>query len=142
MSPAPIAACDVQFDEGVRLTGYSLRLSHDVAWLRLRWLAPRGLDSRLRFFGHAVATQSPEAPILLSFDHDLGFEKMPQRRGNDSFVVVQDILRDVSKLGAEAKFVRAGVFDIDKPLDRLAVRSSSLPMSSQQKALYLPLPRP
>ncbi len=140
MGPAPLVGCDVQFDQGLRLTGYSLRRSGRVVWLRLQWTAPRRPAARLRFFGHAVADQSRDAAILLSFDQDTGLEKTPAPPRGSPLVIVQDVVRDVSELGPEAKFLRAGVFDVAKPLDRLGVRASSLPMSKQQKAVYLPLP--
>jgi hypothetical protein len=138
MQPAPVIPCDVAFERGVRLTGYSFHRAGGVAWLRLHWLAPPGLRDRLYFFGHAVASQDRETPILLGFDQDLGLDRLPRRRPRGPQALVQDIVRDVSKLGPEVKFLRAGVFDMDEPLDRLAVRSSSLPMSREQKAVFLP----
>ncbi|MBI3694165.1 MAG: glycosyltransferase family 39 protein [Acidobacteria bacterium] len=131
MEPAPIVACNVEFEGGLRLTGYSLARSAGAVWVRLRWSAPRRPRGRLRFFGHAVSDQSAETPILLSFDQDLTL---------DNAEVVQDILRDATKLPGGAQFLRAGVFDLDQPLDRFAIRASNLPLNRQQKAIYLPLP--
>ncbi|HYM12178.1 MAG TPA: glycosyltransferase family 39 protein [Bryobacterales bacterium] len=140
--PAPLTACNVVFENGLRLTGYSLRRAGEVMWVRLRWEAPRRLSKRLRFFGHAVADQSRDTPILLSFDQDLGLEKMPAPPRGSPIEATEDIVRDAAKLGAQAKFLRAGVFDVDQPLDRLSVRTSSVTLSRQQKAIYLPLPPP
>ncbi len=141
MDPAPLAEANVAFDRGLRLTGYSLRRSGNVVWLRLRWLAAKRPKGRLWFFGHAVAGQDREARILLSFDQETALERLPPGR-DGTLQFVQDIVRDVSTLGGEARFLRAGVFDLDQPADRLAIRSSSLPMNREQKALYLPLPSP
>ncbi|MBI3664811.1 MAG: glycosyltransferase family 39 protein [Acidobacteria bacterium] len=140
MAPAPVVDCDVAFEGGLRLTGYSLRRAGEVAWLRLRWEAPRPASAQLRFFGHAVADQPSETPILLSFDQDIGLDKLaPPPRGSP-LVVIQDVVRDISKLSAQARLLRAGVFDIAQPLDRLKILSSSLPMDGKQKAIFLPLP--
>jgi hypothetical protein len=138
LGPAPIQSCDVRFERGVRLTGYSLRRGARTAWLRLQWLIPSGEQSRLYFFGHAVASQDRETAILLGFDQDLGLDRRPRPPRGGSFLLLQDVVRDVSQLGPEVKFLRAGLFDMDEPLDRLAVRSSSLPMSREQKAIFLP----
>ncbi|GEM_PF-1155744 len=139
MGPAPVVACNVEFEGGLRLTGYSLRRRGDVAWLRLCWSARRRPKAKLYFFGHAVADQSAGTPILLSFDEETGLNRtLPSPDGQ--LTLIQDIVRDVSKLSGQAKFLRAGVFDIDRPLDRLAIRSSTLTMSKQQKAIFLPLP--
>lgn len=137
LEPAPAVACRVEFEKGLRLTGYSLQRSGGTAWLRLHWLVPPGVRARLYFFGHAVASQERETPILLGFDQDLGLDRMPRPRGGGPITLVQDVVRDVSKLGPGVKWIRAGVFDMDQPLDRLAVRSSSLPMSREQKAVFL-----
>lgn len=138
LEPAPLQHCDVQFEKGVRLTGYSLRRDGRTAWLRLHWSIPTGVRSRLYFFGHAVASQDRETAILLGFDQDLGLDRQPRPRRGGPYLLVQDIVRDVSQLGAEVKFLRAGLFDMDEPLDRLAVQSSSLPLSREQKAIFLP----
>ncbi len=141
MEPAPWIDCDVEFEQGVRLTGYSLRRTGEVAWLRLRWTAAERPEGRLHFFGHAVADQSPDSAILLSFDQDTAFDRvLPGRDGK--FAIVQDVLRDISKLPAHARLLRVGLFDMENPNDRLAIRRSSLPMSKRQKAIYLPLPPP
>ena len=112
LEPAPLQPCDVQFERGVRLTGYSLRRDGRTAWLRLHWLIPAGERSRLYFFGHAVASQDRETAILLGFDQDLGLDRQPRPRRRDSFPLVQDVVRDVSGLGPEVKFLRAGLFDV------------------------------
>ena len=139
MTPAELEACDVEFEDGLRLSGYSLRRAGGVAWLRLRWEARHRPSAKLHFFGHAVADESPAAVIQFSFDQYTALDKaVPSREGK--LVVVQDVVRDVSRLGPEAKLMRAGVFDIDKPNDRIAIRRSSLPMSGPQKAFYLRLP--
>lgn len=140
MAPAPMAACDVEFPGGLRLAGYSVRRSRDVVWLRLRWLAPRRLSQKLRFFGHAVGDQRRDTPIVLSFDQDLNLDRLPPPRTGGPLELVQDILRDASKLGDAAKFIRAGVFDVAKPNDRVAVQSSSIGVDKVQKAVFLPLP--
>jgi len=137
MAPAPTLACNVEFEKGIRLTGYSLHRSGETAWLRLHWLVPPKIRARLYFFGHAVTSQERETPILLGFDQDLGLDRIPRPRSGGPLALVQDVVRDVSGLGPEVKFIRAGVFDMDKPLDRLAVRSSSVPMSREQKAIFL-----
>lgn len=131
MSPAPIEPCDVKFEQGLRLTGYSLRRAAKVAWLRLEWSSPSRPNSDLRFFGHVTAEQSADAPILSSFDQSLEPGRM-----------VQDIVRDVAQLGGEARFLRAGIFNSRFPDRRLAIRASSLPFSKQERALYLPFPQP
>ncbi len=133
MQPAGIEACEVAFERGLRLTGWSLSRSAGAVWLRLRWEAPRRPKGRLRFFGHAVPDQSPEAPILSSFDEDLRFH---------GETVICDIVRRSSPAGDPVKFLRAGVVNLDRPLERLRIRSSSLPLSRQQKAVYLTLPPP
>ncbi len=140
MEPAPLEACVASFEGGVLLSGCSVRRAGDTVWLRLRWSAPRQLDSKLRFFGHAVASRDREARILLSFDQDLELDRRPRPRRPGRLEFIQDIVRDVSKLTPEAKWIRAGVFDVEQPLDRLAVEHSSLPASPEQKAIYLPLP--
>jgi 4-amino-4-deoxy-L-arabinose transferase-like glycosyltransferase len=140
LEPAPLVPVDVLFDGGLRLTGYSVKREGGVAWLRLRWEAPASLAAPLRFFGHAVQSQELTAGILASFDNDLGLDRMPRSPEGRPRVFVQDIARDVSKLDPAIHLLRAGVFDFDHPLDRVAVRSSSLPMSRPQKAIYLPLP--
>ncbi len=138
MGPAPAVSCNVEFERGIRLTGYSLHRSGGVAWQRLRWLVPPRAGGRIYFFGHAVASQDRDTPILLGFDQDLGLDRLPPARRRAPLALVQDVVRDVSRLGPEVKFLRAGLFDMDQPLDRLAVRSSSLPMSPVQKAVFLP----
>ncbi|HYM11165.1 MAG TPA: hypothetical protein VEU62_10545, partial [Bryobacterales bacterium] len=138
MRPAPLEECDVHFEGGLRLTGRSFVRAGDVGWLRLRWSAPGRPKGNVHFFGHVVVEPSPAAPILLSFDHDTGLGRM-HNPGSEELVAVQDIVRDVSKLGEGARFLRAGLFDGERPDVRLPVRSSSLPMSKQENAVYLPL---
>jgi hypothetical protein len=140
MQPAPLVSCEVNFAAGLRLTGYSVKREDGIAWVRLRWEAPASLRDPLRFFGHAVKSEAPETEILASFDHDLALERRPRPRGGRPRVLIQDIVRDVSRLDRDAKLLRAGVFDVTRPLDRLAVESSSLPASLPQKAIFLPLP--
>jgi hypothetical protein len=139
MSPAPMVQCDVRFQGGLKLTAYSVRRAGDIAWVRLEWSAPRPPKQKLYFFGHAVMDQSPDTPILLSFDQDTGLNRIPPSRYGDVHLI-QDVVRDVSKLDSRAKFLRAGIFDFDQPLDRLNIRSSSLASSARQKAIYIPLP--
>ena len=138
MTPAPAMACDVRFEQGLRLRGYSLHRSGNVAWLRLHWTAPGPSRSRLYFFGHVVGDQSPEPKILASFDQDLGLDKLHASRRGGGIEWVQDVVREVSRAGPDAKWIRAGLFDMDRPLDRVAIRSSSLPMNRQQKAIFIP----
>jgi hypothetical protein len=140
MSPGAPVPADVLFEDGIRLTGYSIARAGDAAWLRLHWSIPRGERRRLYFFGHAVASQSPDTAILLSFDHDLGVDRLPRARSGGPLNLVQDIVRDTSKLSPGGKFIRAGVFDLNQPLDRLSVLSSSIPSDPKQKAIFLPLP--
>lgn len=138
MQPAPAVACDVEFERGIRLTGYSLDRGGSTVWLRLHWRIPRGVRQRLYFFGHGVATQAPDTKILLGLDQDLALDRRHESRWGPPLVVTQDVVRDVSQLDPGVKLIRAGVFDMDKPLDRLAVRRSTLPMSREQKAIFLP----
>jgi 4-amino-4-deoxy-L-arabinose transferase-like glycosyltransferase len=133
MQPAAAVPCNVEFGGGLKLTAYSVARSAGAAWIQLHWTAARKPRAKLRFFGHAVASRERDTPILLSFDQDLIL---------DGETATQDVVRDVSKLGPAAKFIRAGVFDVSRPLDRLAIRASDLPWDRGQKAVYLPLPAP
>jgi hypothetical protein len=142
MAPAPISPCNIAFPDGLTLTGYSLRRTRDVVWLRLRWSAPRRISQKLRFFGHVVPDQRRDTSILLSLDQDLNLDRLPPPRLGGPLDLVQDIVRDSSKLGDQAKFIRAGVFDVAQPNDRLTVRSSSIGLDKTQKAVFLPLPPP
>jgi len=142
MRPAALLECRVEFEGGYQLTGYSLQRASGVAWLRLRWRVPWGARRRIFFFGHAVADQSPDTRILLSFDQDLGVERLSRRRWfeTEQIELIQDVVRDVSRLGPEAQFLRVGLFDMDRPNDRLAIESSSLPSNPTQKAVFLRYP--
>ncbi len=133
MQPGSRVPCEIEF-EPATLTGYAWRVQDGIAWLRLWWRAT-GRVGGLNFFGHAVAKASRAAPILTSFDQELRLDHLrsvPQE-------LVYDVVRDVSGWTVPAEWLRAGLFDMARPLQRLRPRRSSLPISSAETAIYLPL---
>ena len=134
MQPGPRMPCEIEF-ETATLTGYAWRRQDGIAWLRLWWRVTARDNRRLTFFGHAVAEASRAAPILTSFDQELRLDRLrgvPQE-------LVYDVVRDVSGWTAPAGWLRAGLFDMARPLRRLRPARSSLPVSPIETAIYLPL---
>src|SRR5579885_929046 len=132
LEPHPMERCGVEFANGVRLTGYSFARAADVLRLRLQWeTLHRSEEEKLYFFGHAVAEQTADSPILLSFDQAF---RMLENSAS------QDILREASRLSAEARFLRAGLCDLARNYERIAIRSSTLRFSEADRCIYIPLP--
>ena len=134
MRPGPRVPCEIEF-ETATLTGYAWSVEDGIAWLRLWWRTTGRVDQRLTFFGHAVAEASRAAPILTSFDQELRLDRLhsvPQE-------LVYDVVRDVSGWTVPAEWLRAGLFDMARPLQRLRPRRSNPPFSQAETAVYLPL---
>lgn len=132
LEPQRIERCGVEFANGVHLKGYSFTRSRGFLWLRLRWeMLERSEEEKLYFFGHVVSEPTADSPILLSFDQAF---RVPATRAS------QEILREASKLSARARFLRAGLCDLARNYERIAIRSSTLRFSKTDRCIYLPLP--
>src|SRR5579884_1187132 len=127
---ACISACSIPRSRRGPLSG--LTRSRGFLWLRLRWeMLERSEEEKLYFFGHVVSEPTADSPILLSFDQAF---RVPATRAS------QEILREASKLSARARFLRAGLCDLARNYERIAIRSSTLRFSKTDRCIYLPLP--
>ena len=128
--PVPLIPCDLEFDDGLELTGYSASRHDQLLWLRLKWTL-RGWPRRtLRFFGHVVAELTAEAPTLLQFDQDLPLE----RRG-PATALEQHVIRALGP--ADPAWLRVGIFNPSN-LRRLKILRAGA-MDQQHRCAFLSL---
>jgi hypothetical protein len=130
LDPAPWRPCRLVFKGGPELTGYAVTRRGNAVWLRLRWVAPEQHVPALRFFGHGVKQADPEVESLASFDQELLLDRY---WGRGEFE--QDIVRMLER---PAEYLRGGVCT-SPGLERLALRSSTLPTDEQARCFFVPL---
>jgi hypothetical protein len=130
LEPRPLEPCEVSFEHGLALAGYSAAQGQGLVWLRLKWRVRERPGGNLRFFGHGVGAADAEAPSLASFDQDLHADR---RSAGTEFE--QDIVRAVPPA---ATLLRGGLCK-SPGLERLGIRNSTLPFDAQARCFYLPL---